>query len=73
MLSQLFTKVGSKHPVSKTVAAVAPFVESRRPAHWVEKEILAYALSAASAYIALRIRKQPAHHLSEEGKSRQLA
>lgn len=38
---------------------VAGFVESRRPAHWVEKEVLAYALSAASAYIALRIRKPP--------------
>lgn len=39
--------------------SVAPFVESRRPTHWVEKEILLYALSAATAYIALRIRKQP--------------
>jgi hypothetical protein len=39
--------------------SVAPFVESRRPVHWVEKEILAYALSAAFAYIALRIRKRP--------------
>jgi hypothetical protein len=37
---------------------VAPFVEGRRPTHWVEKEILFYALSAASAYVALRIRKQ---------------
>jgi hypothetical protein len=39
--------------------SVAPFVENRRPVHWVKKEILAYALFAASAYVALRIRKQP--------------
>jgi uncharacterized membrane protein len=39
--------------------SVAGFVESRRPSHWVEKEILAYAVSVASAYVALRIRKQP--------------
>jgi hypothetical protein len=41
------------------VVSVAPFVESRRPTHWVEKEILLYGLSAVSACIALRIRKQP--------------
>jgi hypothetical protein len=39
--------------------AVAPFAEGRRPAHWVEREILAYAFSAAFGYIALRIRTQP--------------
>lgn len=35
------------------------FFGNRRPTQWVEKEILLYALSAASAYIALRLRKQP--------------
>ena len=39
--------------------SVAFFVGNRRPTHWVEMEILLYALSAVSAYIALRIRKQP--------------
>ena len=40
--------------------SVAPFVESRRPTHRVEKQILLYGLSAASAYIALRIQEATA-------------
>jgi hypothetical protein len=39
--------------------SVAGLVISARPTHWVEKEILLFGLSAASAYIALRIRTQP--------------
>jgi hypothetical protein len=41
--------------------SVTGLVEGGRPTHWVEKEILLYGLSAASAYIALRIKKQPPH------------
>jgi hypothetical protein len=40
-------------------AVYVSFVGSRRPTHWVGKEILLYGLSAASAYGALRIRRQP--------------
>ena len=43
-------------PIAVGPAYVAVFV---RPAHWVEIEMLFYALSAASAFTALRIRKQP--------------
>jgi hypothetical protein len=46
-------------PIVVGPAYVAVFVGSRRPAHWVEIEILFYSLSAASALVALRIRKQP--------------
>jgi hypothetical protein len=46
-------------PIAVGPAYVAVFVGSRRPTHWVEKEILFYGLSVTSAYIALRIRKQP--------------
>lgn len=46
-------------PIAVGPAYVAVFVGSRRPAHWVEIEILFYSLSAALACIALRIQKQP--------------
>ena len=46
-------------PIAVGPAYVAVVVGSRRPTHWVEKQILFYGLAAASAYIALRIRKQP--------------
>jgi hypothetical protein len=46
-------------PIAVGPVYVAVFVGSRRPAHWVEIEILFYSLSAASAYVALRISKQP--------------
>ncbi len=46
-------------PIAVGPAYVAVFVGSRRPAHWIEIEILFYSLSAASAYVALRIRKKP--------------
>ena len=46
-------------PIVAGPAYVAVFVGSGRPVHWVEIEILFYSLSAASAFIALRITKQP--------------
>jgi hypothetical protein len=46
-------------PIAVGPAYVAVFVGSRRPSHWVEIEIPFYGLSAASAFMALRIRKQP--------------
>ena len=39
--------------------SVFPYVESRRPTHWVEKEIFLYGLSAAFAYLALHIKTRP--------------
>jgi hypothetical protein len=39
--------------------AVAPFIESHRPSHWMIKEILLYCVSAVFAYFALRIYQQP--------------
>jgi hypothetical protein len=46
-------------PIAVGLAYVTVFVGSRRPSHRVEIEIPFYALSAASAFMALRIRKQP--------------
>jgi hypothetical protein len=46
-------------PIAVGPVYVAVFLGSRRPAHWVEIEILFYSLSAVSAFIAVRIRKQP--------------
>ena len=37
---------------------VMPYVESRRPAHWIEKGIFFFCVSGVFAYIALRIHKQ---------------
>ena len=42
-----------------TATSVFPYVGSRRPTHWVEKEIFLYGLSAVFAYFALRIKKRP--------------
>jgi hypothetical protein len=36
--------------------SVAPFIPSRRPTHWAEKEIILYGFSAIFAFFALRIR-----------------
>jgi hypothetical protein len=35
---------------------VIPYIESRRPTHWVEKEFLYCVLSGTFAYFALRVR-----------------
>jgi hypothetical protein len=37
------------------VLFVMPYIDSRRPVFWEGKEIVAYGVSAASAYFALRI------------------
>lgn len=37
---------------------VWPFIESRRPAYWIWKEVLFCGISYAFAYLALRVRKR---------------
>jgi hypothetical protein len=38
---------------------VIPYIESYRPADWIEKEVLLCSLSGVFAYLALRIRQNP--------------